>query len=914
MSVIAITLSISIVVFILLSVAIIFCLRFRQKYLINAYRRRNNNTRLAPYPGGHVWTPDQVYGSGQQAVFEKTDSLGSHATTKLPRFSKVIGPPSWNGSLELHHHPQLGGDANHCDSVMVAMAPRGEMRVPEGQPSKPLTWSRPLRRGASFPVAQFNKIDPFCTPDARSPVLRSTSTPLLRTTTTAQRPYGPHPPRDENKKDSPDTDRTSVTEWPSATLEPTPDVPKKPNREGWPYGRRRSMSSVNSLASIINLAMRGPTSGRNSTSSNNNEQRLQRQPSTSTAQSRPPGMAPESPVPPVPAKPSDHNNRNSRHDIFSMRRRESLGGKDSPLPHCLESFSSLQTTSSSILEAIKYTNSGTHPPTFPSSPPNFSSSPLSSRTSSGPSTFDGMTTDFGTPPVIGLTSPSVARLHRKQLSYGASQNSSGRGSHGLRQSVSYGGRMLREGSLTSLATLGRPWKESGREGDIFHFSSSPPGGVPLPSSPNFACANGTPHSTITSSSITPPREPDGPLNQKFPTRFTLTSHMNIPEFPSPTPWADAATPTDSSSNRHSHLYWDPRPSPKGPRQPPPAKKGHRRQNCIRISYDPMEPSTPQQRTLLSPIASVSDHHPTSTPRPPSSSTFSTTLVEDRALGTTRKTDTETMANRLEPTQSEADLRDSPTLAMVNYYSLSPSPTQNHSSPTHPSWCTSVTPSDNNSNTTGNEDISLTPPASSRGSITPPQLKSLKEPSPPPTHKGYIPFSSIATSQGRQSQKPVQPQTQARHLRFSVLALRRMNSEVSTSTTATTAERIGEWGYLNLGGSATTAAGIANTTNATNFGVMSANATKDSTSDAATKPGNTRPISQGPSLLEDEEEPPRKIARVCSTTAAAAVGRRRRMTIGAPGVKGEKEKEKGKEKVEESVIVGLGVGIEGEGLL
>jgi hypothetical protein len=912
MSIIAITLSISVIVFILLSLAIIFCLRFRQRHLIDVYRRRGSNTRLARYPGGHVRIPDQAHRDGQQAVFEKTNSLSSHATTKLPGFSRVGGPPSWNGSLELHHHPQLEHGSSYYDSVMMATTSGGEIEVIEGQPSKALTLSRQLKRGASFPVAQSNKADPISMPNVKGPVLRSESTPLFRTAT-AKKPYGPRPPPDESKKDSPDTDQTSITEWPSAALEPMPNVPKKPSKAKGMYGRRRSKSSANyqSLASVINLAMRGPTKEGNGSGGDGNERGLQRQLSTLSSQSRSPGTAPESPVPPVPAKFSDRDNCTGHHDIFSMKRRDSLNEKTSPLPHCLDSFSSLQTTCSSILEAVKYTNNGAQSHTFPSSPPNFSSSPLSSRTS-GPSASD----DFGTPPVMGLTSPSVARLHRKQLSYEATQSSGGRGNHGLRQSISYGGRMLREGSLTSLATLGRPWKEGEKEGEAFHFSSPPPDGVLPPSSPSFNCtngtphsitptfANGTPHSTIPTSPITPPCEPNGPLNQSCPHHFTLTSHTNRPEFPPSHPWARAATPTESSSDRRNHLYWDLRPFPKGPCRPHPTKKGHRRQNCIHINYDPTEPSSPQPRTLLSPIASVSDHPPAWTPRPPSSSTFSTTPVEDHAAGTKRKIDSEITTNRLEPSQSEADLRDSPTFAMVNYYSLTPSPTQNHSSPLHhPFWRTSITPSDKNSNTAENEDIFLTPSATSHRSITPPQLKSIKEPSPPPTHKSYIPFSPIATSQEQQSQQPAQPQTQTRHLHFSVLSLRRMNSDISTTTTATSPEMVGERGYLNLGGSAVTAVGVANTTSAA--GVVSGGlviSPNGTTSDTVTHPSNTCPISQGRSFLE---EPPRKITRVCSTTAAAAVGRRQRRAIGERERKGEKE-----EKGEARVLVGLGVGIDG----
>src|SRR5579862_4309274 len=206
MSIIAVTLSISIVVFILLSLAIVFCLRFRHKHLIDAYHCRSSN----PHPGGHVRIPDQAHRDGRQAVF-KTNSLGSHATAELPGSSRIGGPPSRNGSLELRHHPRLGRSASYCDSVMVAKTPGGEIENFEGQPSKPLTWSRQLKRGASFPVARSNKTDPLFTPNVKSPVLRSTSTPLFRTTITAKKPYWPRPPPGESRKVSPDADEASIT-------------------------------------------------------------------------------------------------------------------------------------------------------------------------------------------------------------------------------------------------------------------------------------------------------------------------------------------------------------------------------------------------------------------------------------------------------------------------------------------------------------------------------------------------------------------------------------------------------------------------------------------------------------------------------------------------------------------------------
>ncbi|KAI9771538.1 MAG: hypothetical protein M1839_002781 [Geoglossum umbratile] len=903
MSIFAVTLSISIIVFILLSLTIIFCLRSRQKHFIDAYNRANN-ARLS---GGHVRITDQDYRDRlQAAAFEKTDSLSSYTLTGLPRSSRVGGPPSWTGSLELHHSPSLGRDANSSNGVVVAMAPERARMGSEGPPLKPLPWPRPLRRGATFPVAQFDRTDPFLTAIAESPILRSISTPPLRTKTatitTSKNPQGPHPPLGKSLKGSPDSDKTSITEWPCTVLEPTSDPQEKSNRAKGRHTRRLSRGSGNyqSLVSIINLAMRGPTTGNSSSNSNSNKQGSQRQPSTLNTQSRSPGIAPEFPAPPIPAKTNDHSNYGRHHDIFSVRRKGFPSWRNAPLPRCPESFSSLQTTSSSILETAKYTDSGTHSRPLPSSPPNFSSSPLSSRTSLDPSIFDGMTTDFGTPPAMGLTSPSVARMHRKQLSYGASQNTGGRRSQGLRQSAGCGGRMLMGGSLVSLATLGRTGKEGEREGEMFYFSSSPPGGVLLPDSPSKSSNtnNAGAHETGTlpstaSSPTTPSCKPDDPLNQNHSTHSTPLSLTNTPEIPSSHRWAATAVPMDNSSDPRSLFHWDFRSFPTGPHQPPPTKKGHRRQNCIRISYSPTEPSTPQHRTLLSPIASVSDHPPTSTPRLPSSSNFLLTPVEDCTVGTKRKKDFGTLISHLGPTQSETDLSDSPTFAMMNYYSAPPSPTHDcHSSSSR----TGITPGGNGSNAANSGDVFLT-----RSAVTPPQLKSLKEPSPPLTHRSYIPFSPIAISENHQSQQPAQSQAQTQQLRFSVLALRRMNSDISTTATATTtaattAEKTGGWGYLNLGGPAAIAEGIASTTNAvSNTDAGGGNAVTVSTSTS-----NTRPLSHDPSFSEG---PPRKIARVSSTTAAAAVGRRRRMTIGALGRKVERGGKGGEG------VVGLGVDVE-----
>jgi hypothetical protein len=140
---------------------------------------------------------------------------------------------------------------------------------------------------------------------------------------------------------------------------------------------------------------------------------------------------------------------------------------------------------------------------------------------------------------------------------------------------------------------------------------------------------------------------------------------------------------------------------------------------------------------------------------------------------------------------------------------------------------------------------------------PPQLKYLKEPSPPPEHRTYVPFPP--------SPAPPKPQ-QTPHLCFSVLALRRMNSDLSTTTS-----RAGEvTRYLNLGGDA----GVSRAAGATSV-------------------ASTRTVDD---LLESSSEdpagPPRKIA----ATAAAAVERRRRRTIGSAG---------DRERVEG--VVGLGVG-------
>ncbi|KAH0542279.1 hypothetical protein FGG08_003306 [Glutinoglossum americanum] len=850
MSVVAITLSASVVIFVVLSLAIIFCIRARQKHLIDAYHRAGDDAGPARYPSGLVRATDQSRRDGPwlAAFSEKTDSLSSHTLTRPPRSSRTMGPPSWNESLELHHYPALG---HTVDSNGVAMkTPGTDVENFEGQLSGLIPWTESLKRGATFPVVQTNRTDHFLTPIVESPVLRSISSPPLRSKKTsitkshrASLP-APLPARDHNN--SPDTDETSVTQWPSSTLEPSPIPTEKPRRDKGSYPRRqaRGSGSYQSLASIINMATRGQAIGANK--SNSSDQRLQRQPSALSTRSRSPGVVPDSPVPPLPVKA---NSDGHRHDISTTRCKGFLSRKSAPLQRCPESFSSLQTTGSSILETIGYTASGqpiAHP--LPSSPPNFVASPLSSHASSGPSIFDGMAADWGTPPAAGLTSPSVARLHRKQLSYGASRNSGGRGSSGLRQSVSCEGRMLREGSLASLATLGRPMKE-GEEGCTFQYpSSSPGGGVPLLDAFPLRESNReaeTPK-TAPTAPATPSRKPNGPLSQGELSRFALPS----PE-PPPYHWAAHTTSMNNNSDPRSLFHWDFRHVPKGPRQPSPTKKGHRRQNCIRINYSPMELSTPPRCTFLSPIASVSDHPPTSTPRPPSPMMIFSPPPIEELTRTGAKWQSQLEAaqpetTQLETTQSEADLRDSPTFAMVNYYSCPPSPSHDGGDG---SWRNS------------GSDIFIT---SDTSETTPPQLKSLKEPSPPPEHRTCIPLSPYPA--------PLKTQ-QTQHLRFSVLALRRMNSDISTTTS-----RAGEVArYLNLGGFGA--------------GVGASHAT------GAASVASTRTVDDLlESSSEDQQELPRKFAKAYGETAAAVAQRRRRKTIDGGGGGSRAER-----------IVGLGVG-------
>ncbi|KAI9863692.1 MAG: hypothetical protein M1813_003715 [Trichoglossum hirsutum] len=844
-SIIAITLSISIVVFVLLSLSIILCLRSRQKYPIDAYRRTNSDARPAQYAGGQAQTADQGRGDAPQgiALGEKMNSLSSYTLTRPPKSSRKGGPPSWNGSLEWHHDPLMEHTADG-EGVAAATVPETTAGALGMQPSRPVSRMRPPKRGATFPVAQFNRTDPLLTPITENPVPRPASSPLSRSKTTGATNHRGTPLPTltvQHQHGSPGTDKASITEWPSRALESLPDSPEKPNRAKGSHTRRRSRSSgdYQSLASIINLAIKGPAAGSND---NSKDQRLQNNPPALEMHSRSPGLAPDSPVPPLPVKTSDHNSHRYR-DIFTARGKSFLSRKSVPLPRCPESFSSLQTTSSSILETAKYTASGqpdiiatphSYPP--PSSPPNFASSPLSSHTSSGPSIFDSLAVDWGTPPAAGLTSPSAVRLHRKQLSYGASQNGIGRGSSGLRQSVSCGARMLRGGSLTSLVTLGRPGMEGEKEGDGFRYSSSPPGGGVLLNSSSGNSNNGrssssevdTPPRVVPTSPATPSRRPNGPLNQNHPSHFALPSSTSTPELP-PHPWIASTNPTNNNSDPCSLFHWNPWASPERPRQLPPTKKGHRRQNCIRINYNPMELSTPQHRTLLSPIASVSDHPPASTPRPPSPTMIFSPPAMEEHMATEMKLGSPFETPQLKTTQSERDLRDSPTLAMVNYYSCPPSPIHDDDD-------------DDGFSVSRVSDIFT----AIDNETTPPQLKSLREPSPPPEHRTFIPFSPSPVPQKQQ---------QRQHLRFSVLALRRMNPDISTATS-----RAGEvTPYLNLGGFSASVG----TPRATGAASIARTRTIDDLQESS-------PESQG--------EPPRKIARTHSGIAAAAEGRRRR-TVG-----------------------------------
>ncbi|KAH0548138.1 hypothetical protein GP486_008133, partial [Trichoglossum hirsutum] len=500
MSVVAITLSVSIVVFVLLSLAIILCLRSRQRYLIDAYNRTNNEARLAQYPGTHAQITDQGRSDAIQgiALGEKTESLSSSYTlARPPRTPRKGEPPQWRGSLEWRRD-LLSGHAVDGESAAAGMVPETTAEAFGLSPSRILSRGRPLKRAATFPAAQLTRRDPFLVPIIESPLPRSVSLtfPGSKTVGTTERGGTPSPaPTAQDPRHSSDTDKViSITEQPSRALdlEPLPDSPEEPKgSSSHTRGRPRTLEDCRSLASIIDLTMQVPAT-RSNGNNDDDDQRLQNKLSTLKGRSRsPPGMAPDSPVPPLPVKTRDHNSHRYR-DILNTRGRSFLSWKSVPLPHCTGSFSSssLHTTSSSILETAKYTASGqpdmiaSSPHSYlpPSSPPNFASSPLSSHTSSGPSIFDSLATDRGTPPAAGLTLPSAVRLHKKQLSYGgANQDRVGRrGSGGLRQSVSCGARMLLgEGSRMSMVTLGRRGTaEDEKEGVGFqyHSSSSPGGG------------------------------------------------------------------------------------------------------------------------------------------------------------------------------------------------------------------------------------------------------------------------------------------------------------------------------------------------------------------------------------------------------------------------------------------------------
>ncbi|KAI9676323.1 MAG: hypothetical protein M1817_000480 [Caeruleum heppii] len=400
-----------------------------------------------------------------------------------------------------------------------------------------------------------------------------------------------------------------------------------------------------------------------------------------------PGSAPKAPMPRLPADAEGLN-------IQARRMRSSDLHQDGP-----GSVSSVESASSSVLYM-----KGTSPFSRQSSkrnskPPSVPSSPLSSRTSDGMSIFERRISHWENAAATGLTSPSK---HRNRSSSTKKSNNPVRRSNSIQgeTGLSNSGRLIREGSRVSLATLGA---RHSRHVSLDVFGD-PQGEGSLR---NSRCSTGivpaTPPTTplddedskqlsvVTASHLQPalhslshrPEDYESPHRPPSVLRDVSGNQIDPFQFRNP------PRGSSSSPGQHQNLFtWD----PKMALQQKPAsvlkgsnrtRSGHRRQNGVRISA--LAP------TIMGPfVCSPMSEEPDSAQSTPTTALFPRPRVSSRNLATppgtrpkgARPLPRPPSAVKFDPRSSPTPRRKrgrqsgqsiaqeapySPTLSMYNYY-------------------------------------------------------------------------------------------------------------------------------------------------------------------------------------------------------------------------------------------------------